>query len=235
MFLVACSPKLPDLSNGCNLSFPSDYVYYPPTGTPSGKRIYLYYGLNSGGLSFWGGAPMSDFVVSLRASGDEVVLASEAEPQANTCYFSDGGLQYRERFNQSINTLMNTIEATHGQSKNIIGGISYGGLHAMMGGVINGRFAAWFAHLPVTRIDALTEFAGVGNVPQFNPQYEIKALLVKPAYISWGTADTRVNWTLTKAIADQLPSIVTKQEYAGQGHTTTTQNVTDMAAWIATQ
>jgi hypothetical protein len=35
---------------------------------------------------------------------------------------------------------------------------------------------AWIASSPVTRLDQLAEFANVGDVPKFNPFFEIAAL-----------------------------------------------------------
>lgn len=232
MYLLSASSAVPDLPAGCSISFPATYSYLAPTGPSSGKRAYLYYGLNSGGIDQWSTPPLSDLVSGLRLAGDEVVLASEAEPQVNLCAYTNGGWQMREMFNASLNTLLDTIEAAHGPATNIIGGISFGGLHAMMGSASNGRFSAWFAHVPVTRLDALTEFAGVGEVARFNPFHDVGALALKTGYISWGTADTRVDWTLTKALADLLPSTVTKKEWTGQAHTTTSANVTDMLNWV---
>jgi hypothetical protein len=202
-------------------------------GTPSGKRVYLYYGLNSGGLSMWSNAPYSTMVANFRADGHSVVLASEAEPQVAPCRFTNGGGQYREAFNSAINTMMNTVESTYGAADtNIIGGVSFGGLHAMMGATISGRFAAWFAHVPVVRIDALTEFSSVGDVKKFNPQYEVVGLSAKPGLLTWGTTDARVNYLLTIDLANQLPETVEKIGYAGMGHTTTSQSVADIRAWV---
>lgn len=236
MYLNASTPLSKPLASDCTITFSPAYTYLAPTGMPSGKRIYLYYGLNSGGIaSQWSSSPYSDLVANLRSAGDSVVFASESEPQVQLCKFANGGEQYRTQFNDAINTLMNTVESIYGNAnKNIIGGISYGGLHALMGVVINGRFSAWFVHVPVTRLDALTEFAGVGDVRWFNPQYEIKALSAKAGFITWGTLDTRVNGNLTADIANQLPNAVTKISYV-QDHSTNMQNVTDMTNWLANQ
>lgn len=220
---------VPVLPGGCSLSFSMAFTFNPATGTPSGRRHYLFHGLNSD-ASYWSAAPFTALISGLAAQGDESVLFNL--PIAATCFYTNGGWQYRDQFNAMVNAVMNAVELVHGPAaKNVVGGVSYGGLHAMLATSINGRFAAWWAHMTVTRVDALTELSGVGDAVRFNPQFEVERLAMKKGYISWGTADTRVNWTLTKAIADQLPGIVTKHEYAGLDHTTNTQGVSDILAY----
>ena len=232
MLIIAKARQIvPPAPVGCNLSFPTTgFSFLPPTSGNSGKRLYLYPGLNNG-VSQWSSGTPLDLVNAFRAAGHQVVLLPLPAPQA--CMFVNGGFQYRENFVASLNVMMNAVESVNGPAGlNIIGGISFGGLHSMMGAVATGRFAAWFAHVPVTRIDALSEFPSVGDVRAFNPQYELSPLKMTTGLVTWGTADTRVNGLLTKAIADQLPPSVSRIEYAGQDHSTTAQNVADIAAWV---
>jgi hypothetical protein len=170
-------------------------------------------------------------VNALRSAGDEVALLPLPVPM--TCFFPNGGWQYREQFAVALNLMMNAIESAHGPAaKNIVGGVSYGGLHSMMAIVTTGRFLGWFAHVPVTRIDALSEFPGVGDVKRFNPFFDIPSLTSTTGFISWGTADTRVNGALTKTLSQSLGAGVTKIEYVGQDHSTNAQNVVDMVGWV---
>lgn len=232
MFLLGSSvAPHQTLPEGCALSFSSAFTFKAPTGATSGKRLYLFHGLNSS-ASYWESEPYLSMINAFRSAGCEVIAFNL--PTAQTCFYSTGGWQYREDFNAMINTVINTVEASHGAAlKSIIGGVSYGGLHAMMGTAINGRFCAWWAHLPVVRVDALTELTGVGNAQGFNPQFEVEALGGKPGMIGWGTADTRVNWALAKDLADKLPNTVTKHEYPGLDHTTNSQGVADIVAWVS--
>jgi hypothetical protein len=103
----------------------------------------------------------------------------------------------------------------------------------MMAMASTGRFGFWFAHLPVTRIDALAEFPSVGDVKRFNPFFDVPSLANTTGFVTWGTADTRVNGALTKTLSQSFGAGVTKIEYVGQDHSTNAQNVTDMAAWVA--
>ncbi len=237
MNLLGIPVSVPDLPVGCVLSFSPAYAFRPATGTPSGKRHYMCHGLN-GSAATWDSEPFLSVVTGLNAAGDECVLLNL--PIAQACPFTNGGWQYREQFNTMLNAVLNDVETNRGVAvKSIIGGISYGGLHAMLGQASNGRFCAWWAHMTVTRIDALgasgnPELAGIGDVVRFNPFYEVTPLAIKPGYITWGTADTRVDWTLTRALAVQLPSTVTKHEYAGLDHTTNAQGVSDILAFAGT-
>jgi hypothetical protein len=105
----------------------------------------------------------------------------------------------------------------------------------MVGMASVGRFNAWFANVPITRMDALSEFPSVGDVKQFNPYFDIPSLKDTTGLITWGTADTRVNGVLTKTLSESLGDGVTKIKYVGQDHTTTSQNVTDIARWVGSR
>jgi len=52
-------------------------------------------------------------------------------------------------------------------------------------------------------------------------------------WISWGTADKRVNYSLDRQLAAQMSSSVSKIEYLGEGHDTTAPNVADIVKWVA--
>lgn len=178
--------------------------------------------------------PPKDLLNGLLAAGDEAVLFTGV-PDGVSCFFTNGGWQYRTQFIAMLNAVKQSVEAVHGTAtKNLVGGISYGGLHAMMSAATTGWFKAWFAHVPVTYINALTEYSSVGNVPQFNPFYDVSALKNTTGWISWGTADTRTNYLLTQQLAWRMGSSVTKMGYTGETHDTTEQNVTDILSWAST-
>jgi hypothetical protein len=229
VLLLKPAPVVPALAGGCSLAFSTSVAYHAPTGTPSGKRIYLFHGYNSPGM--WTSSTPLDLVNGLKADGHEVVLP--VLPDGQTCFFANGGWQYREQFIAALNTIKASVETAHGPAtKNIVGGISYGGLHAMMAAASTGHFTGWFAHLPVTRVDALTELSGVGDAKRFNPFFDVGSLKDTNGFITWGTADTRVNYLLTVALASQMGSVI-GQPYPGQDHYTNATNVADMRTWVA--
>jgi hypothetical protein len=209
----------------CPIDFPTDAIYLPATAPQNGRRVYLFPGLDVNVSADFGSGPLKEMVDRLRGWGADVVLLPLPAPRA--CMFADGGARYRERFAAAV------FAMTDGSRENIVGGVSYGGLHAMMAAATSDRFAGWFALLPVTRLDALAEFPGL-DVPQFNPLNETAALGLLPGFLEWGTADDRVNWHLTSQLADHLKN-VRKTEYPGHAHETTQQNIDDLMAWISTQ
>ena len=112
---------------------------------------------------------------------------------------------------------MNAIESVNGVATyNLVGGISFGGLHSMIAAASVPRFNAWFAHVPVTRIALLTEFPSVGDVGRMNPFFDAPALSDTNGWISWGTADTRTSWQYTKLLSRSFGAGVSPVEYAGQ-------------------
>jgi dienelactone hydrolase len=170
---------------------------------------------------------LNTLMQDLSNAGFQAVLMPIPLPTV-ACYFQKGGWQYREQFFQQLDTVMDAIEATNGQAKNVAGGISFGGLHAMMAFASVGRFEAWFARVPVTYIDQPSEFPSVGDVPRFNSFWAIPAFIKSIGWISYGTLDTRVNWQLTAKLAAQFSPSVTVRAYAGQDHSTNLQNIADI-------
>ena len=229
MLALLLTPASTVPAAGCTPTFSSSVVYHAPTGTPSGKRLYLWPGLNSPVTQWEEATTLAPFIAGLRAAGHSVVLASL--PTAQACFFDNGGWQYRELFNTHLNAIMDATEGTYGSAEeNVAGGISFGGLHAMLAASSNGRISAWWALKPVTRIDALTELPSVGDVKRFNPQFLAPELSMKPGWIGWDAGDTRVNGPLTAALATQLPAET--ETYTGTAHGTTTAMCNDILAWV---
>jgi len=216
---------------GTTASFSTVFAYLPPIGTPSGKRVYVWPGLN-GDNSQWSTSPFDTLISNFTAAGHSVVEI--VEPNSNPANFTNGGWQYRAAFNAAINTIMNAVEAQHGPvPKNIAGGASYGGLHSMMAFAMNGRFYGWWAHEPVTELCELNpEYAGltIGEAYRFDPFFEVAALKNTKGWISNGTQDTRVNGQLCGTLMAKLGSV--QQVTYDQEHETNAQNVTDISAWV---
>lgn len=193
----------------------------------------MYGGLDSG-VSQWQSGQFGQLVTDMRADGHSVVGMSL--PLAQACFFSlEGSWYYREAFRTSVVAIKAAVDAQHGAaSVNVVGGISYGGLHSMTAAVVTGVFNAWWAAVPVTRVDALNpEFPGVGDARWFNTQFEAAALKNSDGWVSWGTSDTRVNGLLTKELALRYSSSVTKVENVGGVHELTAQNALDLRTWIS--
>jgi hypothetical protein len=102
----------------------------------------------------------------------------------------------------------------------------------MVGYAATGLFQAWWASLPVTRIDAQAEFKSVGDVPYFDPADEVAKLATSKGLLTWGTADERVNYRLTIKLHELLPN-VNAIEYPGLVHDTTPEQIDHIVAWLA--
>lgn len=213
----------------CQINFNQSYrIVNPAVGVPT-TRVFIFQGY-PGDNSGWDAPPTTTLTTALTNSGYQVVLV--AQPVAQTCFFSDGGLRYQIAFKQYLLSLLKWLPPI---TRQFIGGISYGGLHSLMGmEYYSDLFDGWFACLPVTRLDALTELSSVGTVTNFEPFSNSSILSLKNGLITWGTADTRVNYLLTIQLANNLAANITKIEYPGLGHVTGTQQINDILSWLNT-
>lgn len=227
VLLVSCGKKdrVPDLR------FDTSYTLYSPTVPSNGKRVYLIHGSLKYSRVQWEHPVFKPFVDNLVANGYEVITFDL--PHFYSEYFYDGGLNYRAGFQNQLRTIISNVETDHGVMNSIVGGFSFGGLHAMIAmSDISDIFQAYFAILPVVEMTALTELKGMAST-HFNPKHEIAVLETKPGLISWGTLDFRVNYQHSIDLVNLMnPANVTAIEYVGLDHTTNPQVVADTLTWI---
>jgi hypothetical protein len=184
------------------LKFDTSYTIQKPA-VSNGKRAYLIHGSISYDRSQWEHPAFRPFIDGLLNQGFEAQLRA---------IYADA-------------------ELNHGHMNSITGGFSLGGLHSMMAAVdCADLFPAYFAILPVVRLDALSELKGL-NFEHFNPELLVSDLQNVNGLISWGTRDYRVDWTLSRTLSSQLPH-VTAIEYNGLDHTTSPLVVADTLIWI---
>lgn len=226
---VVIAWAIPALADNCPINFPTD-VTYLAASAQSDRRVYLFPGLDVNVSADFGEGPLKEMVNRLRAGADVVLVPL---PVPTACIFDHGGERYRQRFTATLRALVIAMDAAHGARLNIAGGVSYGGLHAMMAAATVDRFSGWFAMLPVVRLDALAEFPDL-DVPRFNPLNEAAALSRLPGFLTWGTADDRVNWHLTAQLADRIMGEnIHVIEYPSQPHETRPHNIADLMEWIS--
>jgi hypothetical protein len=72
----------------------------------------------------------------------------------------------------------------------------------------------------------------VGDVARFNPFFDALSLVNTTGWISWGTADERVNYLLDEQLAGELSNSVAKVQYTGQDRSMNAQNVADIMTWL---
>jgi hypothetical protein len=206
---------------------PSTYSVTPGAGS----RVFLYPG-SSGEESSWDG-PLKVFVDELSASGHEIVFMRTA-PLLPCVFADDGGKSYRRAFASATDLVVKEVEASRGKRRQIVGGVSYGGLHAMMAFALTGRFDAWFASLPVTKLEALDELRPLGAVPSFDPFQETDMLRGSTGFIAWSHNDKRVNDRLAADLAQRIDGPgITAVQHASDGHVSTDLQVRVLLGWLA--
>jgi pimeloyl-ACP methyl ester carboxylesterase len=230
ILLSACAEKI----EVPPLSFDTSYTIEKPTAS-NGKRAYLIHGSISYDRSQWEHSAFRPFIDGLLNQGYEVVTFDR--PTIHREYFIDGGLEYREGFENQLRTIYADAELNHGSMTSITGGFSLGGLHSMIAAVdCADLFTAYFAILPVVRMDALSELQGM-PLGFFNPQIHAIELSQMSGLISWGTLDYRVDWTQSRDLSAGISNInasnLTAIEYVGLDHSTTPKVVADTLAWIS--
>lgn len=214
----------------CTPSFSGQYVYTAAIG-PRHARVFLIPGMDGTAANFMRGYGSAAWVHGLAAMGADVVLLNTPIPKA--CWFSDGGVRYRDGFLKEFDAIAADAKAKHGPAgQAVVAGYSYGGLHAMVAYAARpSSFVGWEAAMPVVKLGALGELAAVGDAPSFNALSIQKQLFGTQGFLSWGTIDWRVDnrWIESLAIAVRSPGIVTKA-YPGVGHERTAQAIADLLA-----
>lgn len=205
---------------GCRFN-PLFHGEYRIVNSAPGPRVYLFSGF-PGDKTQWSQEPQISLSNSLDAAGYQVVLL--AVPVAMPELFVSYGKVYRLEFESYVRSTIEKIDAEYGHRKSFVGGISYGGLHAIMA---SHMFDGWFAHLPVVRLDALTEMRCIGDVSSFNPQFET---ITGRGRLSCGSSDTRVNGSLTKSL--KVGADVDRVEYPGLDHETKPEAISDIIVWL---
>ena len=174
-----------------------------------------------------------DLGAAFAAKGFEVVYLGGVHLIYPSMYRNDG-TEFRQLMAQGLNSIMDDLDRQRGSLVNLVAGSSIGGLHAMMAfTLLKPRFAGWLAILPVTKLSALKEFVGIPNPRQFDPFAVADQLRGTKGYMSWGTADDRVDFRLTKALHELVASPgIHHLEYPGLGHETKEFLITDAVRWV---
>jgi hypothetical protein len=172
---------------------------------------------------------MRALVDDFAARGYDVVVLDVPLPKP--CWFADGGAKYRTVYLRALDSVLSDATVKHGaRAKTLITGISYGGLHAMMGYALRpGEFVGWQAGFSVTKLDALTELKSIGEVAGFDPFNQIERLQGSTGYLTWGSEDMRVDHRETEKLYALIrsPRIV-GIDYQGETHETTMPMVSDI-------
>jgi peptidoglycan/LPS O-acetylase OafA/YrhL len=227
----AASAKVYLHVRSCEPRFDENYAYMPAAATPTIGRVILIPGMDGSAANFLAIPLFRKWADGLAAMGADVVVLNTPIPKA--CWFKDGGTKYQALFLQELDDVTAAASAAHGRAAHtMIAGVSYGGIHAMMGYAARPRaFVGWEASLSVTKLAALEELQDAGPVPAFDPFAEMAVLKGSQGYLTWGGKDLRVDHRLAEALyrAIRSPAVVGKG-YAWLGHETTALTVSDALA-----
>lgn len=224
---------------------------YNATTTTRG-RLYYYHGLNST-YSQLQSTPFLDFITSVRADGWQVILPGEmydgASQSSGTATAitnaGDSGMTFRSDVIALHHLTRTYINQLYGQpvgGKDVIAGISWGGLMTEILVTSGVPVRAFLAHVPATDPHYLTEFSAVTTTNVMPTSYGSRVEKV-PGWISYSTSDTRVGYAATQTLAANMAAVsgatITVRGGAGDtyyqslGHSTDSTVISDMAAWVA--
>lgn len=168
-------------------------------GKNFGRRIFLIHGL-PGYENYWDVPERQSLLDALLRTGAQVVILRL--PDAQPGFFKTGGGGYCQAFSHWFNTMAGDIESRYGAAEEYTVGISYGGYHAMLAGVLP-RIDGWIAISPVTDISRLAEFRFQSNDAC---QADSAVLGRKPGLIVFGRDDQRVGSDLIEAKVAEIQS-----------------------------
>jgi pimeloyl-ACP methyl ester carboxylesterase len=203
------------------LAFASEnYAYTNPSVPQVGKRLIMLHGLHGSHTALLAIHGAAQMMTDLADHGWQVVLFEL--PYTQAAWFLDGGVAYRRAYQAKLEQAMTWADTTLGQvTVTVIGGVSFGGLHALMAPSLHPGVTGYLAVLPVVAVGALTEFAGF-STPAFDPRQDVTRLAAIPGHVEWGTSDTRVDYRLTVELVAQIIQAggqVSVREWAGLAHT----------------
>ena len=217
--------------------FPNSYkIYAADPSCITTKRIYITHGFG-GSKEVYDTDPFIQFFNNLTAACFELI--SYDLPYGDfKVHFTQSGLIDKNNFKAYIANLKTEIESSRGTvSTNLAGGVSFGGLHAMMTiELTDGLFDGFFALKPVTDYTALTELSELSSA-HFNVFNQYQKLGQSRGYIVYGSQDDRVDWLKTDYLkyrlqADGLNGV--DFDLLTEGHSSNDTNLNMIYNWINT-
>lgn len=214
------STLLPATTIQCGNEDRDETCYIMQASTPNIKRVYLFHGLGNS-WEQWSTPIYSSFVYALVNQGYDVIMINiDYAKQTQYLYtmlkdYSD--VLYSDWIARIIR-IKTSIEYQYGDANtNVVVGVSFGGLHALLAATTH-KFDKYIALLPVIRMQALDEFTDTNPI-YFNADTYTRKLRREIGYIGYGTADTRVDYTLTERFICKLKrDKVAYTEHVDHGH-----------------
>lgn len=215
--------------------FPNSYKIYEPLNLcAQKKRLYITHGFG-GNKDVYDTEPFADWIINIRQACFEIVSYDLPRGDYNR-HFVNGGLDYKNSFVAYLTSLKSSIEQSRGLADiNLVGGVSFGGLHSMMSVELIGGFDGFFSLKPVTDYTALYELTEKTTSENFNVFNDYQNLAPVRGLIIYGDQDYRVNYRLTlylKELLDALPSSNVSFVGLTEGHSSNPQNLQIIMNWI---
>ena len=222
-----------EYSGSSNIVFSPDVYVYQDSSVPfNGKQIILLHGLRGTHNDLFSVPAYDKFINDVLAKGWRVIMFDL--PFAESYFFEDGGTAYNQAYVEKLHQTMKYLdEQYHDFDLTVLGGISWGGLHSLIGAEEVHVFKGYFAILPDIKIGALTEFAGM-IVPDFTPDKGSLDLQDLRGYIAFNTTDERVHYEDTVDFVNSLEDIsalLKLRIYDSGGHTIT-GNLDYLVIWL---
>lgn len=219
--------------NGTAVTWPNVYKVYPTSQQcQNNKRIYMTYGFG-GNVTAYEANPFAPWLQAMIQTCAQVIVFSQPA-QNQIINFQSGGAEWAKAYSEYLPKLVAEIDKKFGRSRvNIIGGVSFGGLHALMGAIQHPEiFKAFFALKPVTDWQQLIELKAMPS-QHFNPLKQPSRLGQMRGYISYDLSDDRVNGALTQQLLQLIGSpSVFGQQFNNSGHTSTPDNLMPMIGFL---
>lgn len=226
--LTTLALALPATANAATLDGRA-ITAHPPLTTERG-HIILLHGFTGDHTYFNTATPANSLLYQLRRQGYRVVTPDlpyhgpdqGAKIRARLTRDNDGGASYARMWRRAFHRIVRWTNRRYGHAPTIVGGISWGGFHAMQAACTEPHIAGWFAISPVVEVARLNEFAGF-DTRGLSLDPCAHRLATMPGRMSYGDADTRVGVLPQQHLATLLAnsSSVRVRRYPGLDHTTT--------------
>jgi dienelactone hydrolase len=212
-------------------------------GKPTTGRVFLFHGLN-GNRTFVHEPAFRPLLAGLRARGWQVVVPDlpydgrlTHQARAVRHALRSGGMTYRATWTRYVSRLITAAEKRYGTTSRVmVGGVSWGGFHALMAACNDPRVTGYFAQTPVVDPRSLIEFSAL-PLADLTPWSGgcAQRLAAIPGYISWGGRDTRVGTTAVTRLMGALRGLkapVVGREFPLMGHETPPEAAHGILSWV---
>jgi pimeloyl-ACP methyl ester carboxylesterase len=231
IFFILCAPASASRVDGHTVT-----VYQALSHTKG--RVVLLHGF-TGNHNFFNSAPSNGLLYNLRREGYQVVTPDlpDSGPRMTLklqTQLVDGGVSYLHAWQRYFHHLIRWSNRHYGRLPTGVGGISWGGYHAMQAACHERSLKWWFVISPVVDPARLGELASL-DTSAMSLDHCVSRLSSIPANMSFGDVDQRVGVIPQQRLSimllkDQAPIQI--RQYRGLDHTTTRPAIDRVVNWL---